>query len=242
MMNTIAAELRKLLTVRSTYMIAAIGLLLAALLAFFVEGWNGGASALMPDKLQNALLTVGGLVGVFTALLGILQIAHEYRYNTISYALTNTNSRSKLLLAKLVTIVVFSILLALVTLVVGVIAMFVGLALRDYSLAPQQVEWWSVMWRVLSVAIGFGITGLVLGLLFRNIVGAVVTLFLMPSMVEPLLSLWIKDNARFLPFTASDQIIVPARLNSLEALGIFSLWIAVGLVVAWILFYQRDAG
>lgn len=240
MMPAIRAEFRKLLTVRSTYIIAALGLALVVAYALLVEGVHGYATTIQPDKLQNMLLATGGLLGVFVALIGVLLIAHEYRYNTIIYTLTNTNDRSKTLAAKLIVIVAFSVAYALLAMVVATVSMYMGLAIKSYHISPQDLEVWSILWRCLATVVGYGLLGLALGLLFRNIVGAIVTLFIVPTTVEPLLGFWLKDNARYLPFSASDQIISNGNLTSIEGLWVFALWLGAALAAAWYLFYRRD--
>lgn len=240
MLGTVISEFRKLLSVRSTYIISAIGIALGMLYAFLVDGLNGGATALQADKFQIMLLSVGGLVGIFAALVGILLVAHEYRYNTIMYALTNTNSRSKFIIAKIIAITTYTILFTIAVLVMSTIAMYIGLSIKDFTMVPQDVAWWSVIWRCMAINIGFGLIGITFGLLFRNMVGAIIAVFVIPT-VEPMLGIWLKDNAKYLPFTSSDQIITGAKLSSVEALGVFGLWLALGLLVSWLLFYRRDA-
>lgn len=240
MMPAIRAEFRKLRTVRSTYVIAALGLALVIAYTLLAEGIYGYDSTMRPDKLQNMLLVTGGLLGVFVALVGVLLIAHEYRYNTIIYTLTNTNDRSKTLVAKIIVIAAFSVIYTLIALIVAAFTMYIGLAIKSYQIVPQDLEILSVLWRCLATAIGYGFVGLALGLLFRNIVGAIVTLFIVPTTVEPLLGFWLKDNARYLPFSASDQIISNGNLTSIEGLWVFGLWLCAAFAAAWYLFYRRD--
>lgn len=91
--------------------------------------------------------------------------------------------------------------------------------------------------------------GLVLAVLFRQIVAIIVTLFLVPSTVEPLLSMLLKDNAKYLPFTALDSVITGsgttatgnAALSAAAGAVTFGIYLAVLWVVTWIVFLRRDA-
>ena len=124
MVAILKAEFRKLLTVRSTYFISFFAIALSIFLSFYLSGWRASpADVLSPSYLQNVMGTVISLLPSFGALVAILLIAHEYRYNTIMYTLTSSNSRSKVLIAKLITVTAYVLVL------VGV-----GVRLRDGAL------------------------------------------------------------------------------------------------------------
>src|SRR3954467_14136812 len=101
MVASIKAEFRKLWTVRSTYVLFLVAFALVAIFAFYAEGIKASPATVqdagkLAGEVTNAVVTVS-LLG---ALAGVLLMTHEYRYNTIMYTLTSSNSRSKTLLAK----------------------------------------------------------------------------------------------------------------------------------------------
>lgn len=245
MLSTLRAEFRKLYTIRSTYFIAAFGIVLAGFIAFYVEGLRGADSLFDATKVQGLMLNTANLLSVFGALVAILLITHEYRFNTIMYTLTASNSRTKVLLAKLVAVIAHAILYTIVGVALAVFLMYVGLGLKDMTLyAHQYIDWGDVLWRSFFLTVSYSALGLVLGLLFRNVVGAIVTLFMTPATLEPLLGLLLKDNVKYLPFHASDQVANPTTTTSLthgEAALLFTGYIVVAYIVAWILFVRRDA-
>src|ERR1700690_121413 len=99
MRAALKAELRKLLTVRSTYFILIVVLLLEVLFAFYISGWRATATDLHSSgALSSAVTDAVTAVSIFSALVALLLFTHEYRYNTIMYTLTASNSRSRVLL------------------------------------------------------------------------------------------------------------------------------------------------
>src|SRR3981081_3720844 len=113
MIASLRSEFRKLLSVRSTYVLTALVLALVTFIAFYVQGWRFSSM-----ELQNPLLLENGIrsalnIAVFGAIVAILLMTHEYRYNTIMYTLTSSNSRSGVLLSKIIVISCYAIFLAL---------------------------------------------------------------------------------------------------------------------------------
>lgn len=241
MVAILKAEFRKLLTVRSTYFISFFAIALSIFLSFYLSGWRASpADVLSPSYLQNVMGTVISLLPSFGALVAILLIAHEYRYNTIMYTLTSSNSRSKVLIAKLITVTAYVLVLVGVGVVLSALAMYIGLNLKGITLADQVVYWKDLMWQGLYYAWANVAFGLLLGFLFRHVVGAMAVYFLLPT-IEPLLAMLLRDNAKYLPMTALNSVTQPGDLSPGKAALVFGIYLAIGWIVAWILFVRRDA-
>ena len=76
MITALKAEFRKLLTVRSTYIITGLVVIAVSLIAFFLEGWN-----LNPGELRQPTQLAGDVTGalnitVFGAIVAILLMTH----------------------------------------------------------------------------------------------------------------------------------------------------------------------
>lgn len=243
MMTAIKAEFRKLLTVRSTYIVSLLSIALVLFFSFYVEGMRGQDSALSGAKLQNEILSAVGFMPIFAALVAILLVAHEYRYNTIMYTLTSINRRSKVLLAKLVATVTYTLVFVTVGVALGVLAMYLGLAVKDIALVPQHVYWGDIVWRVVFYSLAYAVLGLVLALLMRNVTAAITTIFLLPSTIEPLLGLLLKENAKYLPMSALEQVIstTSSRMSPGQAALVAGTYLVGAWLVAWLMFVRRDA-
>ncbi|HSW65533.1 MAG TPA: ABC transporter permease [Bacillota bacterium] len=249
MLASLKAEFRKLLTIRSTYVIFAIAILLAVFFAFYAEGIKATASALQrPDLLVSESKQAIMATGLLGALVGVLLVAHEYRYNTIMYTLTSSNSRTKTLLAKLVVVSAFAVLFSLTMGVLSPLLTALGIKLGGHTLVHQSFPIWDVMWRVVFVGWGYAIFGFILAVAIRIQVGAISTMFLWPAMLEPLAGLLLRHNASYLPLNDLSNIAMendPHVISEMNTVAhpvlLFLGYIVLGLIVVWQLFLRRDA-
>jgi ABC-type transport system involved in multi-copper enzyme maturation permease subunit len=248
MIPAIKSEIRKLFSVRSTYITMALALGFVLLFAFYLEGWQGNtgspASELAPTALQELVANGAGIGALFVSIIAILFVAHEYRYNTIIYTLTLNTRRSKVFLAKLLTLGAFAAIFGLVVVGVGVGGYLIGLHLRDATLPAQDFDTWSQLGRVIYYYIGYGMLGILIAAILRSLVAAVATLLLYSITIEPLLGLFLRDNAKYLPVASLDGAMgitmAQATLAPLAAIGVSAAYLAAGLIAAWILFVRRD--
>jgi ABC-2 type transport system permease protein len=251
MLNSLKSEFRKLLSVRSTYFITVILTVLVIFVAFYLEGWRANSGQLH-DPTQLAGDVTGALgTTVFGAIVAILLVTHEYRYNTIMYTLTNSNSRSKVLLSKFIAISVYAVFLTILVGVLSPVMSYLGIHLHGHTLVPQTLHYGSLAWRSLFYGWGYGMAGLLLALLTRSQVASIVALFVIPGVVEQLLShLLFKHNSVYLPFTALSQVLsgpssgpdpTSSAFSSAHAALIYGAYLVVGGITAWVLFLRRDA-
>jgi ABC-2 type transport system permease protein len=238
MQALIKAEVRKLLTIRSTYFVTGAALLLLGILTFWAMGYKGENA---PNLLQSSIQEGAGMVAAFVAIIAALNITHEYRYNTIMYTLTSANNRSKVLIAKLAVICGYALVFMVVAALLSVLLTWFGASFRAADLVPQQFFYWDMIWRSTFQVLAWALLGLMFGFLFRHVVGTIVALFLLPSTVEGLLSLLLKENIKYLPYTALEQVHTGALLSPAKGALVFSLYLAAGWLAAWVLFVRRDA-
>jgi ABC-type transport system involved in multi-copper enzyme maturation permease subunit len=231
---------------------------LVALFAFYIEGIKASPESIhdagkLASEVTNAVVSVS-LIG---ALAGVLLMTHEYRYNTIMYTLTSSNSRSKTLLAKILAVSVFSILFALLFGTLSPLMTLLGLHIKGLTLDPQQLDVFSLAWRAAFYGWGFSMLGLALAVMLRHQIGVIVTLFMAPTTLEGLLGLLLKHNSMYLPFTSLAQVLQHqvSQTRSVDAAketiviamsyghaALVALAYIVGAwIIAWILFLRRDA-
>jgi ABC-type transport system involved in multi-copper enzyme maturation permease subunit len=246
MISSIKAEFRKLLTVRSTYIITALVVIFVIFIAGYIEGWRLSAADLRsPTQFSGDVFGALNLI-VFGALVAILLVTHEYRYNTIMYTLTSSNSRSKVLLGKIVAISVYAVFLTVLVGVLSPIASNVGIHLHGHTLVPQTIDLWDIVWRSLFYGWSYGMAGLLLAVLIRSQVGAIAALFLIPGLVEQILTQLLKHTAVYLPFTAQGEVIGSKTMNGdtlepAKAALVFLIYLVIGWIIAWVFFLRRDA-
>lgn len=248
MISNVKAELRKVFSIRSTYVILIVVLALEILFGFYASGWRINAHDLHdPTTLSNDITSAVSAVSIFMALIATLLVTHEYRYNTIMYSLTLSKSRSRVLLAK---ILVISALAIVFTLVVGILSPLLselGAHAHHLKFAPQTLHYGTLLWQSLFFGWGYAMAGLLIATLIRNQIGAIVTLFIAPDTIEGILSLLLKKHTVYLPFSALHTVIgqgMGQYLNAItpvHAAEVFMVYLVVGWAVAWVLFLRRDA-
>ncbi len=246
MIPTLKSEFKKLLTVRSTYIITTLVLFFVGFIAFYVEGWRLDAMQLATPNMLSSNIFGALSLSVSAAVVAILMIIHEYRYNTIMHTLTNSNSRSKVLLAKIITISCYSIVLTILIGAISAILSYWGVHAAGHSLGHQVLNYGDIIWRSLFFGWSYGMAGLLIAILLRSQAGSLVVLFIFPAIVEPLLSQLLKTNSTYLPFTSQAQVIgnqsvTGASISPLRGALVFSSYLLIGWIVAWILFLRRDA-
>jgi len=251
MLASLKSEFRKLLTVRTTYGITLLTLLFISLIAFYFEGWRLHGAALH-DPNQLAGDVTGALnLAILGAIVAILLMTHEYRYNTIMYTLTASNSRNKVLLSKFIVVSLYALLLTAAIAVLSPLMSYLGVHAHGNMLAPQVLQYRDLAWRSLFYGWGYGMAGLLLALLTRNQIGSIVTVLIVPSVIENLVGfLILKHNSVYMPFSALSQVLngpspastpTSSTISSAAAAGVYCIYLAAGGVAAWVLFQKRDA-
>ncbi|MGA3150074.1 MAG: ABC transporter permease subunit [Candidatus Saccharimonadales bacterium] len=257
------AEFRKLLTVRSTYVISLVFLLLAGFLAFYVQGFKNSADLNLTNGtarffVAGTITQIADTLAVAGALIALLLLAHEYRYNTIVYTLTTSNSRSKVMASKIVAILVYVFIFALAAAAIVLGLIWAGVAASGHSIPHQDISYLTYLAKTIFLCEADAMAGLLFISLIRNQVGAIAALFIIPNTVEGLLSLLLKHNSIYMPFTALQQVIQPPVVNGIAASHrtrdmttgylsaprgalVFLAYLIVGWIITWYLFLRRDA-
>jgi ABC-2 type transport system permease protein len=246
MIRAMRTELRKLFTVRSTYFILGLVLVLVAFVAFYATGWRiEHLQLLNPNTLANDASGTINFISIFPALIGVLLFTHEYRYNTIMYTLTLAKSRNKVLLAKILVLSGLAIIFTLVFAYISPLLSYLGIQAHHLKLVPQTIHYGSLVWQCLFFGWGYAMAGLVLAALIRNQVGAIITLLIGPNTIEGLLGLLLKKKVVYLPFSSLHEVIGQGQnynntITPLRGALVFSCYLAISWAVAWYLFLRRD--
>ena len=260
MTDALRFESVRVTTIRSTYWIGLLGLLLCGLVAlgFGLDSPETGLSA----AESTFLLTAGGeslpfsVMGLAVSLIGVLATGHEYRYGAILPTLTAIPRRSALLGAKL-------LIVAAVSAVAAVTAIAVCWLVGTLTLGPLPRLVEEPIPIVLAghavLVMLYGLLGAVLGQLTRGITAAIVIVLIMPLLIEPVITAlaglealgWLRDIVPYLPFGAGMRLVstglAPPTLEGATLLGqweggaVFAGFVALLLAGAWLLFERRDA-
>ncbi len=244
MMQALKSEYRKLFTVRSTYVIVGLITLFMVIFAFYAQGVKAeyAVEYALTTHVSSAIINGTNIVGVFAALIGLLLFTHEYRYNTIVYTLAASNSRLKPLAAKFIAGSSVAIVLTLAFGMLIPVFIYLGTRVAGLELAAQDVPYLSLLWKCLLVSWANMMYALLIASLIRNQVGVVAAYFLIPSTVEGLLSIVLKDNTVYLPFSVLSEITSRSpTLSAGVAAAVVMAYVVAGSVAAAYLFFRRDA-
>jgi ABC-2 type transport system permease protein len=265
MKGALRYEWVRLRTLRSTWWLTGLSLLIAGLLGLLVPGGKGTLS--VTD--YGDMLTGGGggaiyLNSILLSMIGVFAIGHEYRYGTIRPTLCALPRRSTVLVAKVLVVTGYVFAVALIGLVLryAIAVLTLGHRLLDLGLFPSPMaRVWigSIVYIVIFALVGFALAGL-----FRNVPAATVTVIVMPLLVENilrgLLGLHvfhsIRGFAKALPFSSGAQIFryqpvnaantggkagFQAVPNPVDGLLVFLAFLAIVIGLSWVLFEKRDA-
>lgn len=195
MTTLVRNELRKLATVRSTWLFVAIppAIIIAGIVGFIV---SGGADS--PTAVRSALAHAG-VPALITLVLGITAVAGEYRHKTITDAYLASPGRTPVIVAKLVAY-------TLVGGLIGVINAVTTLAVSAIALSAENVPFDATttdVWRTLIGGVGFNAAyaaaGVSLGALIRNTTAAVTVALAWIAVVEGIVGQLVGDLGRWLP-------------------------------------------
>lgn len=268
MFRVFIAELLKLRrpTLIIPTLLAAISLtaLSTSLLYLLIDSPSGNGREGMrvtPAQLSMSSGVVFGFQQVAT-LLGIIalcvfaaQTAQEYTYGTLRNLLVRQPSRMKILAGKFMSMALFAFLLVLLCEVVSILN-----ALLLASNARVKTDLWfsSSGWQsqfhalgnVYLAALGFGLIGMLLGLLLRSPISAISIGVIWILIVESLLTVAVKNIDHWLPGQLLNSVALGGNRikadshwigNSFSyALSLSSLYIVIASVITALLFKRRD--
>jgi ABC-2 type transport system permease protein len=243
MTGAIRSELRKLLTLRTTYLLAAGA---AAIAVFTVVGSGAGAAidtgTALPEQQSYLFTTL--LTRLVFVLVGIRVITEEYRYGTITPSLLATGSRLRLLIAKLAAAATAAIVMALL----AQLALVVALTLLGEQTTPGPLvtaDAASALGGMLGAAALFAALGVALGMLVRQPVPATVGAVVWLLLGEDLLQVRFGEAVEYLPGYAGLALAGAAEATSVApALGgmVLAGWVTAVLLPAALLLRRRDVG
>ena len=248
MSGLVAAEIRKLTSVRTTWIITAIGLLLVAIGAgFFVfEDEFSGPFDGTDGQIAATIDQIGGM-SVIVLVIGLLAMTTEFRHGTIGRTLQFTPSRSTVLGAKLVVGIVYGVLFFAFGLVV--VGILVAIAGAGFSVGESTV---AALWQG---PVGLALTamfGVALGALLRNQVVAITVTLIYLFLGETLINQLFPDVARWMPFQALNAVFASEEsmagmpegmvrpLEPLVGLSVFVGYVVVVSLAAIVLMRTRD--
>jgi ABC-2 type transport system permease protein len=262
MKDALRYEWMRLRTLRSTWWLTGLSLLIAGLLGLTALSLKGTLTVVN----YGDIVTGGGggaifLVAILLSIIGVFATGHEYRYGTIRPTLSALPRRSVVLAAKVLVITAYVGVVTLASLLLryAIAVIILGHRLLDLGAFPTPMA--RVWLGALVYTVIFALVGLALAGLFRNIPAAIVTVIVMPliaeNVIRGLLGLHvfhsIRSLAKAMPFSSGAEIFRYRAVDNggsagfntvpspVDGLLVFLAFLAIVLGLSWVLFEKRDA-
>lgn len=226
MRAALAYEWVRISTIRSSYWITGVAVLIGVGISFLIsmgtsfEFDDQPADAGEIEFLAPAIITqfaaVAGpyLVAYILVIIGVLAWGHEYRHGMVRVTLTAHGSRGRIWLAKYAVLGLWVVAAALAIMLLSTL---VGLLwLNDDGVQFGGAPLLEQMARTAAYALLFVWSGAAITSILRNQTAALVAVFVWPLAVEPLLGLVIRlipgldsleDLTKFFPYNAGDRLL-----------------------------------
>jgi ABC-2 type transport system permease protein len=247
-MGLFRSEIRKAVSVRTTWVLTLAGLTFAMIGAgFFLFESEFSGEFTGTDPEVAATIDQVGSAAPLVLVVALLLITTEFRHGTIGRALQLNPSRTALLVSKAAIAAGYAVLFfVLGLLAVGLLMLVTGESL-SFGAATRDALWQGPVGLALT-----GVFGITLGALIRSQVVAVSLTLVWVFLGETLINQFAPEVGRWLPFQAlnslflSDEIMagmpegMVQPLEPFTALAVFVGYLLVTAIAAITLLRYRD--
>ena len=248
----VAAEIRKLRTVRTTWVLTLVGwgLVVLSVSVFLFVDEIGGTFDGTDGEVAAAVGQVGGN-SIIILIVGILAITTEFRHGTIGRTLQLTPSRVDVLVSKLATAALYAVAFFATGLVIVAVLLAIGAAQEGVSVDVGS-ETLTALWHG---PLGLALTalfGVAVGALLRSQVITITVTLVWLFIAENLVVGLVPAVGRWLPFQALNAVFLSGEmremipegqmvpLDPLVGLATFLAYVAVAIAGPAFLLRVRD--
>ena len=239
----------RITTVRSTWVLIALGALVPAGLVLFVT-WlvntAGDAAGGPPEGTTTGFAGFLSLVAAVLCTIGAASFGQEYRHGLIRITLSTYPKRLPVFLAKAIMVAVFIAVAAVIAIACIVLSEALGAMLAGKGLIWDDAALGTpgllaVLYVVIFVLMAFAISALT-----RNQPVGIIVPIVLAVLVEPIVSTvaYVQDWTWIdwvLPFTGATAAVGAEGAEAWGHIGVFFLWFLVLAIPALVLFQRRDA-
>ena len=182
MIGVLKSELFKLRTTRATKIVVLSAVLLPAII-FTLTCIFAFSNGEVGDSLISLVGNFAPLTGLLLGVVGVLCSTQEYSQGTIRITLVATPSRLKVHIAKLLTILVVSVVSAALMLLLCLLPAQLILSSRNVAYVTISTDL-RILFSVVILSALLSVLGLSLGLVFKSSPGAISALLIWPTILE----------------------------------------------------------
>ena len=201
----------------------------------------------LPSGLSLSFSNAAGLLGIVALCVFAAQTAQEYTYGTLRNLLVRQPSRMKILFGKLGAMKLFAIVMVTLSAILGFTLSYILAGVKDVSTAAwgtsdAKADVLRTFINVLISTIGFGIFGMILGLLFRSPISAISIGVIWNLIVEGLLSVFVKSLSKYFPGQLLSVVAQGGTKDISYKYALFTSYgiLLSGLAIVAFLFKHRD--
>jgi len=254
------AEWRKLR--RPTLLLGTLGavaffsVLVSSLLFLMIDSPNGNGDRgvritremlSLSNGATYSFSSIGNLLGIIALCVFAAQTAQEYSLGTLRNLLVRQPGRIRLLVGKLASMKVFAIIMTLVSAVISIGVSYALAGGKDVNTtlwfnSDGRLEIAKTLLNVFISILGFGIIGMVLGILLRSPISSISLGVLWLLIVENIVGAVKASTLQWLPGNQLGTIAVGGTetISYTHALSLSGLYVGIALVIATVLFTRRD--
>lgn len=250
-MAVLTYERRRIRTIRSTWIILILTLLLTAgVTALVIAAGNidqdtgqelGNATG---DQVMSGVFSGSVLILTLVPLVTLAAMAFggEYRFGLIRQTLTAFPRRTPVFLAKLLVVVGYVV--AFTVLAMALVLAATQILRTNVEPVPDWASLGSGMGRALAFAVGYCLFAFALSVITRNQAIAIIIPIVWAIIVEQVLLGFLANRFEWLPKVlpiSSGATFVAGGQDMWLGAGVFAGWLLAALIAGWILFTRRDA-
>jgi ABC-2 type transport system permease protein len=204
-----------------------------------------------PATVDDAIVasTIGLMFGqLVIAVLGVLVISGEYSTGQIRSSFMAVPARLPVLAAKSIVFAVATFVVGLLAVLLSYIMAILVFASAGVESAPADVNLWLALLGAAGYLVFIGLISLGIGAILRSTAGGIAAslglLLVVPTIFQLIPAEWASNVGTYLPGTAG-QALFPITEGGLfepwQALLIMLGWVAAALAAASVLMKRRDA-
>jgi ABC-type transport system involved in multi-copper enzyme maturation permease subunit len=191
--------------------------------------------------------SIGGLLGIIALCVFAAQTAQEYSLGTLRNLLVRQPGRIRILIGKLASMKTFAIVMTLVSAIISIGVSYALAGGKNVSTelwfnGDGRLEIAKTLLNVFLSILGFGIIGMVLGIILRSPISSISIGVLWLLIVENIVGALKSSTLNWLPGNQLSTIATGGSENVSysHALSLSAIYVSVALVIATVLFTKRD--
>jgi ABC-type transport system involved in multi-copper enzyme maturation permease subunit len=191
--------------------------------------------------------SIGGLLGIIALCVFAAQTAQEYSLGTLRNLLVRQPGRIRILIGKLASMKTFAMVMTLVSAVISIGVSYALAGGKNVSTelwfnGDGRLEIAKTLLNVFLSILGFGIIGMVLGIVLRSPISSISIGVLWLLIIENIVGALKSSTLNWLPGNQLSTIATGGSENVSysHALSLSAIYVSVALVIATVLFTKRD--